>query len=59
MGVSTTYTGRIEIDPPLNRAERDYLLAFAASRRSWRQAGAYAVTPQDPDGGDSDAATRR
>lgn len=59
MGVSTTYIGHIEIDPPLNRAERDYLLAFAASRRSWRQAGAYAVTPQEPHTGNSDAATRR
>jgi hypothetical protein len=59
MGVSTTYIGHVEIEPPLNVAERDYLSAFAASRRSWRRGGPYAVTPEDPDTGSSDAAVDR
>ncbi len=59
MGVSTTYIGHIEIEPPLNPAERNYLNAFAASRRSWRRGGPYAVTPADPHSGSSDAAVDR
>lgn len=49
MGVSTTYIGHIEIEPPLNAAERSYLQAFAGSRRCWRRSGPYAVTPSDPE----------
>lgn len=59
MGVNTTYMGHIEIEPPLNPAERDYLTAFAASRRSWRRAGPDAVEPRDPHTGSSDTAVDR
>ena len=48
MGVTTRYLGHVEIGPPLNQAEYDYLRLFAASRRSLRNDGPYAVFPRDP-----------
>jgi hypothetical protein len=48
MGVSTTYLGHIEITPPLNQAEYDYLRMFSRSRRSHRDGGPYGVWPRDP-----------
>jgi hypothetical protein len=39
MGVNTSYLGHVEIEPPLNKVEYDYLTAFARSRRSYRRAG--------------------
>lgn len=29
MGITTDYVGHIDINPPLNLTERDYLAAFA------------------------------
>jgi hypothetical protein len=48
MGVNTDYLGHVEIVPNLGQAEYDYLQAFARSRRSYRRAGPYAVSPEDP-----------
>jgi hypothetical protein len=48
MGVTTRYLGHVEISPPLNQAEYDYLMLFAATRRSFRDGGPYAVFPSDP-----------
>ena len=59
MGVSTEYLGHVEIVPGLNKAEYDYLVAFADSRRTVRRGGPYAVTPRDPDHGTGDAGARR
>ena len=49
MGVTTRYLGHVEISPPLNQAEYDYLQMFSHSRRSFRESGPYAVFPVDPD----------
>ncbi|MEW1910310.1 hypothetical protein AB0442_17940 [Kitasatospora sp. NPDC085895] len=43
MGYHTEFTGRIEVVPPLNAAERSYLRRFAGSRRMDRDAGPYYV----------------
>jgi len=43
MGYSTDLIGHIEISPPLNLQEQDYLGVFAASRRYRRRGGPYAV----------------
>ena len=59
MGVNTDYLGHIDIEPPLNKVECDYLTAFGRSRRSYRRGGPYAVTPQDPDTGNSRRAVDR
>ncbi len=47
MGYTTDFVGHIDIDPPLNEAECDYLLAFSRSRRWDRPEGPYAV-PGNP-----------
>jgi len=47
MGYTTDFVGHIDIHPPLNDAEIDYLLAFAGSRRCVREGGPYAV-PGNP-----------
>jgi hypothetical protein len=47
MGYSTDLIGRIDIHPPLNDAEQEYLAAFARSRRCARADGPYAV-PGNP-----------
>lgn len=51
MGYSTDFTGRIEIDPPLNQAEIDYLTKFSYTRHMHRELGPFLVyeTPfEDP-----------
>ena len=48
MGVTTRYLGHVDISPPLNQAEYDYLTLFSRSRRSFRDGGPYEVFPVDP-----------
>ena len=48
MGYSTDYIGHIDIEPPLNDAEVEYLIAFGKSRRNLRDGGPYEV-PGNPD----------
>ena len=48
MGVTTRYLGHVEISPPLNQHEYDFLRAFSPSRRSYRDNGPYEVFPTDP-----------
>lgn len=43
MGYSTDFTGRIEIVPPLNQAEKNYLMKFSWTRHMKRQQGPYFV----------------
>lgn len=43
MGVHYEFLGHVTIDPPLNAAEREYLIAFSASRRWDRPSGPYTV----------------
>jgi hypothetical protein len=43
MGYTTYFCGSIDIDPPLNEAEREYLRRFAGSRRMDRERGPYFV----------------
>lgn len=43
MGYTTTFTGEVTIDPPLNPTEVEYLRAFAESRRMKRVKGPYFV----------------
>lgn len=43
MGYTTEFRGAVRIDPPLNRAERDYLHRFAETRRMDRDRGPYFV----------------
>jgi hypothetical protein len=47
MGHTTDFLGHIDIHPPLNQDEVEYLLAFAGSRRFDREGGPYAV-PGNP-----------
>lgn len=50
MGYSTDFAGRIEIDPPLNQSEIDYLTKFSRSRHMKRTQGPYFVdgNPSNP-----------
>jgi hypothetical protein len=62
MGHTTDFIGHVDISPPLNDAEQDYLTAFRLSRRFDRPDGPYAV-PGNPylderDGRDIDAYNR-
>ena len=43
MGYSTDFTGQINIDPPLNQSEVDYLTKFSWTRHMKRQQGPYFV----------------
>lgn len=43
MGYTTDFEGQVEIDPPLNQHEIDYLTKFAETRRMKRKAGPYFV----------------
>lgn len=43
MGHDTECSGRIHVSPPLNKAEVDYLLRFAGTRRVLRGNGPYFV----------------
>ena len=54
MGYNTDYLGHIDVDPPLNDAEIEYLTAFGSSRRCIRPGGPYEV-PGNPRAETSDA----
>ena len=41
MGYSTSFTGRIEIEPPLNQSEIDYLTRFSEIRHMNRAQGSF------------------
>jgi hypothetical protein len=41
MGYTTEFSGRVNVDPPLNPSETNYLVAFADSRRYRRVSGPY------------------
>lgn len=43
MGYSTDFTGRIEIDPPLNQSEINYLTQFSQTRHMSRVQGPFLV----------------
>ncbi len=43
MGYTTEFYGEVEIVPPLNDAEREYLLGFSRTRRMDRERGPYFV----------------
>lgn len=43
MGYTTEFSGSINVDPPLNEAEIDYLKRFAESRRMKRKNGPYYI----------------
>lgn len=43
VGSTTDFIGHVDIDPPLNDAEIEYLTAFSESRRCLRPGGPYAV----------------
>lgn len=43
MGYSTEFKGRIEINPPLNQAEIDYLTKFSHTRHMHRELGPFLV----------------
>ncbi|UGQ10532.1 hypothetical protein LO772_27355 [Yinghuangia sp. ASG 101] len=62
MGYSTTFTGCLEITPPLNPAEIAYLTAYAGTRHQPRRSGPYtlAADPADPNAfGDPDVTDHR
>ena len=43
MGYTTDFSGSVNVDPPLNRAEADYLTRFSQTRRMRYAAGPYTV----------------
>lgn len=47
MGYTTTFSGEVTIDPPLNDAEVEYLRQFAGSRRMKRVKGPFFVNGND------------
>lgn len=47
MGYTTDFSGEVEVVPPLNDAERDYLTRFNHSRRMARDRGPYYAQPGD------------
>lgn len=53
MGYTTDFIGHVDIDPPLNEHEMQYLIAFAATRHCERPGGEYAVAanPYASEGG--------
>jgi hypothetical protein len=62
MGYTTDFIGWVQIDPPLNEHETDYLRAFNRTRRWDRPEGPYVVLPHpladDDDEAGSDARNR-
>jgi hypothetical protein len=62
MGYTTDFVGWVQVDPPLNELEADYLRAFSRTRRWDRPAGPYIVLPHplaaDEVGEDVDAYNR-
>lgn len=53
MGFTTDFIGHLDIAPPLNDEEVEYLTAFTSSRRCLREGGEYAV-PDNPHAEDPD-----
>lgn len=53
MGYTTYFHGGVNVVPPLNEAERDYLHDFANSRRMKTTAGPYLASPGDDMGQDN------
>lgn len=47
MGYTTDFIGHVDIEPPLNDVEIEYLIAFSQSRRCRRPGGTY-VVPANP-----------
>lgn len=47
MGYTTDFIGHVDVNPPMNRAEQEYLAAFGQSRRYDRPGGPYDV-PGNP-----------
>jgi hypothetical protein len=45
MGYTTDFVGWVQVDPPLNEHETDYLRAFSRTRRWDRPEGSYVVLP--------------
>ena len=62
MGYTTDFIGWVQIDPPLNEQETDYLRAFNRTRRWDRPEGPYVVLPHpladDDDEAGNDARNR-
>jgi len=62
MGYTTDFVGWVQVDPPLNEHETDYVRAFGRTRRWDRPAGPYVVLPHplaaDEDEGGDDAYSR-
>lgn len=56
MGYTTDFIGHVEIHPPLNHDEQQYLSAFQASRRFERDGGGYEV-PRNPAAENADPRT--
>jgi hypothetical protein len=51
MGYTTEFIGEVEVTPPLNASEVEYLQAFSRTRRMHRHSGPYTVQddlPSDP-----------
>lgn len=47
MGYSTTFEGSIQIDPPLNNNEIQYLKNFSQTRHHQRKSGSYSIDLKD------------
>ena len=55
MGYTTDFDGQVEIKPPLNKKEVEYINKFADTRRMNRKSGAYFVDGDGFRGQDGDA----
>jgi hypothetical protein len=55
MGYNTDFSGRVEINPPLDEAERNFLEKFAGTRRMFRGKGPYYVDNTGMAGQDEEA----
>lgn len=55
MGYNTDFIGRVEVDPPLNEQEIEYLRKFSESRRMDREKGPYFVDGENYTGLDKDS----
>lgn len=49
MGYTTYFNGQVDIEPPLNQAEADYLRRFAGTRRMRANGGPYETPEVEPD----------
>jgi hypothetical protein len=48
MGYHTEFIGEVNVEPPLNAAEVEYLKRFSSTRRMWRKSGPYTVVDNLP-----------